>query len=220
MCQLRYILIMKSPRRKGSELRGTSPFATIVDELRAGGTELAPGLTYWEIKAIEDRYRFNFSPDLREFLQIAVPISPDSPTRGFPNWRVDSTQLRDQLSWLLEGLLFDVEHNAFWRKDWGERPADLEAAKNIAREAVAAAPVLIPIYSHRYLPAEPLLSGNPVLSVYQTDIVYYGWDLASYFNHEFRTTLPPGSDPMVYGSENTHEPRPIPFWDRVAGFTH
>ena len=27
--------------------------------------------------------------------------------------------------------------------------------------------------------------GNPVLSVYQTDIIYYGYDLEDYLRHEF-----------------------------------
>jgi hypothetical protein len=46
-------------------------------------------------------------------------------------------------------------------------------------------PRLVPVFSHRYLPAEPHLSGNPVLSVYQTDIIYYGSNLKRYIAHEF-----------------------------------
>ena len=33
---------------------------------------------------------------------------------------------------------------------------------------------LVPVYSHRYLPAEPKRSCNAVLSVHQTDVVVYG----------------------------------------------
>jgi hypothetical protein len=48
------------------------------------------------------------------------------------------------------------------------------------------APKLIPIYSHRYIPEKPNESGNPILSVYQTDIIYYGANLLEYFENEFR----------------------------------
>jgi hypothetical protein len=56
---------------------------------------------------------------------------------------------------------------------------------NIARAKVAEAPRLIPVAGHRYMPAEPELTGNPVFSVYQTDIIYYGDDLATYLRCEF-----------------------------------
>ena len=45
---------------------------------------------------------------------------------------------------------------------------------------LAQAPTLIPIYGHRYLPAGNGTHGHPVLSVYQTDIIFYGTDLADY----------------------------------------
>lgn len=56
-------------------------------------------------------------------------------------------------------------------------------------ELVAAAPRLLPIYSHRYLLAEPCRAGNPVFSVYQSDIIVYGTDLRTYLLHEFADLL-------------------------------
>jgi hypothetical protein len=47
------------------------------------------------------------------------------------------------------------------------------------------APILIPIYFHRYIPSEPYEKGNPVYSVHQTDIIYYGENLESYFQIQF-----------------------------------
>jgi len=44
---------------------------------------------------------------------------------------------------------------------------------------------MVPVYSHRYLPAGRGLSGHPVLSMWQTDIIYYGLDLADYIDREF-----------------------------------
>jgi len=57
----------------------------------------------------------------------------------------------------------------------------------VVRRRVSGSPPLVPIYGNRYISNEPLLAGNPVLSVWQTDIIYYGYDLASYFN-ELRFT--------------------------------
>lgn len=78
-------------------------------------------------------------------------------------------------------MCFDVEHNAFWDPEWGDRPSSLADALRIAEEAVRAAPRLIPVYGHRYLPQEPCIAGNPVFSVYQMDIIVYGSDLYYYF---------------------------------------
>ena len=38
---------------------------------------------------------------------------------------------------------------------------------------------------HRYLPAGRGNYGHPVLSIYQTDIIVYGTDLADYIDNEF-----------------------------------
>ncbi len=73
--------------------------------------------------------------------------------------------------------------------------------------AVAAAPTLIPLIGHRFLPSEPNEAGNPVFSVYQTDIIYYGANLEHYFNNEFRGWS--ASEDGAY--------RQIPFWSDLAG---
>ncbi|MFX8441345.1 hypothetical protein ABTL81_20405, partial [Acinetobacter baumannii] len=80
--------------------------------------------------------------------------------------------------------LFDVENNAFWLAEWGSRPTETIARREIVQAAVAAAPTLIPLIGHRFLPSEPNEAGNPVFSVYQTDIIYYGANLEHYFNNE------------------------------------
>ncbi|MCY1675756.1 hypothetical protein OVA06_13740 [Pseudarthrobacter sp. SL88] len=82
-------------------------------------------------------------------------------------------------------MLFDVGENGFWPEEWGERPTQVEEVLPAARERLRTVPVLIPIYSHRFMPAAPAPAGSPVFSVYQTDVIYYGSDLASYFQSEF-----------------------------------
>jgi hypothetical protein len=101
-------------------------------------------------------------------------------------------------------VLFDIESNGFWLEEWGPRPALMGDALRRGEELLSAAPVLIPIYGHRMMPDEPHLSGNPVFSVVQTDIIYYGFDLADYLRHEFHL---PGREPWP------EKVRPIRFWD-------
>jgi hypothetical protein len=81
--------------------------------------------------------------------------------------------------------VFDIQYRGFWLKEWGPKPPSLGDSIRVANAWVAAAPKLIPIFSHRMMPDEPLLAGNPVFSVHQTDIVHYGCDLADYLRREF-----------------------------------
>lgn len=176
----------------------------LVEHLLRHGVEFGPSLSDAEVNQVEQAFRFRFPGDLRSFLQHALPISD-----GFPDWRSGAAQtLKERLAWPLEGLLFDVEHNAFWPNSWGRRPSRLADAFDVARRAVSEAPSLIPVYCHRYLPAEPGLAGNPVFSVYQTDIIRYGNDLASFFLAEFGAPDPPWT---------ARSPRQIRFWGELAG---
>jgi hypothetical protein len=162
---------------------------------------LDPGLTDSEVDAVQRKFGFDFPPDLRAFLQYVLPIG-----KGFPNWRDDSdANLRYRLDGPLDGIWFDVEQAGwFWLAEWGPKPAEEQARFQIVKSAVASAPRLIPIFVHRYIPAEPNDAGNPVFSVHQTDIIYYGNDLADYFHHEFGVPLPEWA---------ARTPRPIRFWD-------
>jgi hypothetical protein len=49
---------------------------------------------------------------------------------------------------------------------------------------------MVPIYAHRYLPAGRGTFGHPVLSMWGTDIIYYGADLVDYVNNEFEEHRP------------------------------
>lgn len=134
-----------------------------------------PGLTTQELSMAEEMYGIQFPPDLRFLLRWCLPVSPK-----FPNWRQDNALLRDQLSWPSEGILFDVEYKSYWREEWGERPYSLEAAKELALTKLHSVPKLVPVFAHCYLPGRPCVPGNPVFSVYQTDVIHRGRSLADY----------------------------------------
>lgn len=150
---------------------------------RMKNTGVEPGMTEAEFAAVQRQFALNFPPDLKALLATGLPVGA-----GWPNWRKAIADPHDEaarfiearLSWPHEGLRFDVEHNSFWDPEWGTRPNALEEAQRIAADAINAAPKLIPIYGHRYLRSEPCTAGNPILSVYQMDIIVYGRNLHDY----------------------------------------
>jgi hypothetical protein len=176
----------------------------IADLVRRQGASLEPGLSPAEIEAIEVTFGFRFPDDLRALLTAFLPQG-----YGFPNWRSRTdADLRDRLDWPADGIAFDIERNGFWMADWGAKPSEPSDSIAIARERIAAAPKLVPIYSHRYLPCEPSAAGSPVYSVYQTDIVFYGVDLEDYFENEF------GS--RGHSRIAAHRIRRIRFWSELV----
>ena len=175
------------------------------DMLRQKGIAIERGLSDAEILAVEEKYHLHFPPDLKQLLQHALPVGS-----GFPDWRNGSEEsIRFRLDGPLDGICFDIEYNRFWWPTWGPQPTQLADAFEVARKAIANVPTLIPVYGHRYIPSEPAISGNPVFSVVQTDIIYYGNDLPSYFKNDFGVPCPVWID-------SAKQPRRIPFWSEIV----
>lgn len=162
----------------------------IIRKLKVKKVKFEHGLSDKEVQQIENKFNLRFPPDLQYFLQKELPIS-----NGFVNWRlglqskIEAMDIRKRIDWPFSGIVFDIEHNAFWMEEWGEKSNDLNENIMVAEIYYETYPKMIPIYSHRYIPSEPHKTGNPVFSIYQTDIIYYGYDLAHYFAHEFRFEL-------------------------------
>ena len=134
------------------------------------------GYSAAELERAQSRFGLVFPPDLIDLLRDRRPV-------GGVDWN-DEQAVRSALAWPFEGLLFDVEENALWWSEWGGRPVNPADRANVLREVVAKAPALIPLIGHRYLPATPRLPGNPVFSVHQSDVIFYGVDLADYLDRE------------------------------------
>lgn len=176
---------------------------------------IAPGLTDPEFARIEGEYGFEFADDHRAFLAAGLPVnSPFEPEPGvvyaweqpWPEWRDgDPDELREQLDWPVEGVVRAVESEGDWNPAWGARPDTPEAAAAIARRLLADVPRLVPIYGHRFVPAGRGTFGHPVLSVWGTDIIYYGADLVDYVNYEFEEPRP--EHPDGWPPQAT-----VPFW--------
>lgn len=173
--------------------------------LKGKGIQFDDGLTDTEVVDIENTFQITFPLDLKSFLQIGLPISD-----GFINWRLGLKSkkkcdaIKSRLDWPWEGMVFDIENNFFWLQSWGEKPKGLDKRIKIARKHFETYPKLIPIYSHRYIPEFPNESGNPVFSVYQMDIIYYGANLEDYFIEEFKLNDLKNSEKQPY--------KKIEFW--------
>lgn len=157
------------------------------------GTKWVEGYTDQEIMTVENAWDINFPPDYRQFLQfLGVPDRPilvvkyhvndivQMEEQSFYDWRKDTKAIQNALEWPLEGIFFDVERNDLWLESWGSRPSQPEERQIRLSELIYEAPPLIPIIGHRYLVGTPLESGNPVLSVWQSDIICYGSDFRNF----------------------------------------
>lgn len=182
-----------------------SEINALIQALTAKEIIFTDGLSDDEVNAIHSQFGLILPDDLRAFLQTALPIS-----QTFINWRAalnnPQQYLAYQLASPLEGILFDVQANHFWWHSWGEKPPSQAQQLETIRQQFAEYPVLIPVYSHRYIPSTPCSAGNPVFSVVQTDIIYYGENLYNYLINEFQLDLP----------LKACKPRHISFWSDLA----
>jgi hypothetical protein len=141
-----------------------------------------PGLSPAEITSIEAQLGFRLPEDFAYLFQhLQDPGRVLFPWSNFKKEEYD-----EMIRWILHGIELAVEHKKkFWLKRWGQRPPSLFDALEIVRRDFESRPKLLPIYGHRFLAAEPFRCGNPVFSIMQTDIIYYGADLAHYLVNEF-----------------------------------
>lgn len=161
-----------------------------------------PGYSISELDDAQARYGLTFPPDLLSLL------SERRPARGY-DWRHDSAEIRRAMRHPLEGLLFDLEHNALWWPEWGNRPNTKDERASVLTSVVAAAPKLIPIMSHRYIPETPSEAGNPIFSVMHSDTIYYGANLEDYFQREFDAF-------QFVNAPLASSVRHIPFWSDLV----
>ncbi len=152
---------------------------------------------------VQEKWELQFPPDLFEFLLRQRPFCVGD---GFFDWvHSPDHEIQQLLAWPFNGFWFDVQHNGVWWPDWGPKPESQSQQMTRLKEVFRAVPRLIPIYGRRYVPAEPLESGNPVFSVYQTDVICFGRTLEHWLDIEFGGSAPPRGAP---GKE-------IPFWSQA-----
>ena len=163
--------------------------------------EPVSGYSEQELEDIQQRWKLRFAPDLVDIYRKRRSVIDG----GFDWTKTSHDEIQRMMDWPLEGILDDVREG-FWLNAWGEKPASAETAEETVRAAIAAAPKLIPVYGHRYLPETPKGRGNPVFSVHQSDVVVYGPNLDLYVAREVNNT------------ERAIAARRIPFWTQLAEY--
>jgi hypothetical protein len=164
------------------------------------------GLSDDKIASIERQLGFPLPEDFKYFLGNIT--DPGGVLFEWENFR--KQQYDEKIAWVLQGIEFDVDKNGLWLERWGTRPGELRIAQAIARRDFSSWPKLLPIYGHRFLAAEPCLPDNPVFSIMQTDIIYYGANLAHYLIQEFLE-----QDRYAFHTSE-QRPRKIAIWSDFA----
>jgi hypothetical protein len=189
----------------------TENIENIIQILSQKGVRFEIGLSEEEVLQVEEKFNFKFPPDLKLFLQKALPIS-----ENFVNWRLgiksnkETNKIVDRLEYPLDGMLFDIEKNNFWVSNWGKKPESLQDKILVAKKNYETYPKLIPVYLHRYIPSLPNEIGNAIFSVWQMDIIYYGINLENYFANEFEYTE------SGFFELDEYPVKKIEFWSQIA----
>lgn len=144
------------------------------------------GVSDARISELESSLNFKFPNDLRDILSNFVPRGIKEINNSFPDWNNESIEsLQKRFDWFTEGVFFDIKNNGFWYGKWGEEPENISKKIEIAKEKLLLEPKPIPICGHRCVLGIVNCDSSPVLSIWQTDIIYYGSDIMEYFVNEF-----------------------------------
>jgi hypothetical protein len=190
------------------------------------GTRWRGGMTDTQISDAEARFGLVFPPDYRMFLSVLH--TPDPPMVGaffrgsalfpaegrqMPDWTGDPESIEAAIEWPLRGLLASIE-DVGWHATWGPRPNDPKEREARVRTLAGGGPQLIPVFGHRYLAGPPDRTGNPILSVYGSDVIILAAELGSWLPSELGIAQHPLS------SANLESGAGIPFWgDVIAGLS-
>lgn len=166
------------------------------------------GLSEEEIDVIEEAYQITFSPEHRAFLNILHTIDrkevieyTDSFEDNaevkfnhrpfFYNWQKDAEEIREAMEWPYRTIFEDVTGpNKVWLKSWGSvRPKSDEDKEKIFSEWFKKTPKLLPITSHRSVVCDLESKQEPVLSIWGSDIIVYGWNMRHYLLNELKEHL-------------------------------
>jgi hypothetical protein len=166
------------------------------------------GYSQAELDDVQAKWQLRFPPDLVDLLRERRPLIDDP--QCFDWVTADPEHIRERLAWPFESYWASIERHELWWPEWGERPSKPSDQRDKVRAIFAAAPKLIPLLAHRYLPDEPHESGNPVFSAFYSDIIHYGANLRHWLACEpgmgdaWRTPWPPIRDIRFWGQAVRH----------------
>lgn len=166
------------------------------------------GLSEDEIDNVEKKYSITFNQEHRGFLKVLHAIDRReeikykeswdedakiiTETRPFfYNWLEDEIEIKKNFGWPYRTILQDVlKENGVWLKSWGPRLQTEEDKTNIFISWLNKAPRLLPIRGHRFSVSDPKLKDKPILSVWGSDVIVYGWNFRHYLLNELGEHIP------------------------------
>jgi len=159
------------------------------------------GMTESEIEQTETEFNIKFTQEHRQFLKILHTIDKkeiytyeddesgeityqESPF--FYNWLTDKESIKERMNWPYETIFQDVVgRNGIWLKSWGNiRPKSDVKKEEIFSNWFQKISKLIPIYGHRFVVSDHTNKQNPILSIYGSDTIVYGWNMRHYLVSE------------------------------------
>ena len=177
------------------------------------------GLSDSEIDSIERKYEIKFSYEHRLFLKVLHAVDKqrvieytetfdeDEEVKYdhqpfFYNWQSDEAAIKEYLDWPYRTMLQDVlGANKVWLKSWGKkRPQSNEEKESIFSEWFKQVPRLLPLTGHQFVVSHPTKNESPVLSMWGTDILVYGWNMKYYILNQLGHAL--GLYKLVYDQED------------------
>ncbi len=166
--------------------------------------EFREGLSKSKILSYETEFDCKFPPELKVFLEIAVPVG-----HGWPKWHGRASDLvrgvREFFEYVFRTAIRD-DYAVWVPSRWGIRPTDDKEAVSIALQDIRSLPPLIPIYKIRHIPSFPAKVGNPIYSIYSPyDSVVYGVDFPEYLHNEFGVSVPEDHTPHFRAAPHWHD---------------
>lgn len=207
------------------------------------------GMTNNQIDEVEEKYIIKFTPEHREFLKILHTLDRKEKyeylddeeliieeNSFFYNWLEDDEEIKRKLTWPFEEVSRDIfreTNHPFWLDSWGKRLESKEEKRKLFTDVFQKSPQLIPIKSHRFVVSDITLKHRPILSIWGTDTIVYGWTLRTYLINELKYYLDIWKD--VYDEEDQqyysdlndeaqkihnndykyHPSKTIPFWQEI-----
>lgn len=134
-----------------------------------------------ELNRIEEVYKIHMPEELKSFFMEVFPVSD-----GFYNWKDFNNDNVTKINMALNRPSVDLKEcieEVDWCESWGMEPEDHLSREKEILHKLEKAPMLIPLYNHRYIGSQ-YEYGNPIFSVWGSDIIYYGENLEMYLYME------------------------------------
>ncbi|MCD8089238.1 MAG: SMI1/KNR4 family protein [Clostridiales bacterium] len=157
-------------------------YKKLISRLKSENIIFDRGITESEFIRIENIYNITFPEELKEFYSCGLPVS-----KGFYNWRNFEVGNINKIRKIIRQFKADITEAAGeveWQSKWGREPDSAKERRAVITEMAENAPELIPVYGSRAA-AEVNIKNTPVFSVVGTDVIYYGKNIADYFEREF-----------------------------------